>query len=154
MSATIDVVFFNTIIDQTLQINRAIRQKKSHTLLIAFKGNGNYELVKISIAWANFQGVMLYEKDEENLIDDWKARLKEVIQDVIDSPKRTILHIEERNIVTKGLVQALESIAAHGEAFDMYSKEEIDSLVGAFRIRFGQNNGLTLSDSQYLELMR
>ena len=64
------------------------------------------------------------------------------------------MHIEERNIVTKGLVQALESIAAHGEAFDMYSKEEIDSMVGAFRIKFGQNNGLTLSDSQYLELMR
>ena len=41
-----------------------------------------------------------------------------------NSSQRHVLHVEERDIASVGLLEALDAIAAHNDIFLYYSKEE------------------------------
>ena len=42
---------------------------------------------------------------------------------------RFVLHIEERDLATVGILDALNGIAAHSEIFYYFSKEELEMLI-------------------------
>ena len=104
-----------------------------NTILVAHEGSGSFELVKVAIAMSGWIDCHLYEKDSE-LEEDWRMQLKDVMNKVIsDLRTKHILHVEERDLSSKELLQALDAIAAHGEIFQFFSKEEIESMIGGLR---------------------
>ena len=120
-----------------MQINRALRNVGGHTILVAHEGSGSYELVKVAIIMAEWVDCQLYEKDSE-LTEDWRMQLKAVMNKVIyENRTKYVLHIEERDLSSKELLAALDAIAAHGEIFQFFSKEEIESMVGSLRSIIG-----------------
>ena len=129
----LDVVFFNSVVEKVVQINRSMKNVGGNTILVAHEGSGSFELVKVAIAMSGWIDCHLYEKDSE-LEEDWRMQLKDVMNKVIsDLRTKHILHVEERDLSSKELLQALDAIAAHGEIFQFFSKEEIDSMISGLR---------------------
>lgn len=79
---------------------------------------------------------VLYEKDSE-LEEDWSMQLKESLSRIMnvlnDVDTRIVLHIEERDLASDGILDALNAIAAHNDIFEMFTREEIDGLVNNLR---------------------
>ena len=47
----------------------------------------------------------------------------------LDSHSRAVLHVQLRDLIMDDTLDALDSIAAHGENFNFFSKEEMDSII-------------------------
>ena len=59
------------------------------------------------------------------------ARLKSIVQRaIIDGNERNVLHVEERDLYNKDILQAINSLAAHNELFSFFSHEELETLTG------------------------
>jgi hypothetical protein len=67
----LDVVFFQSLIEKVIKINRSMRQVGGHTILVAHEGSGCFELVKVAVKMSDWQDWALYEKDSD-LEEDWK----------------------------------------------------------------------------------
>ena len=102
--------------------------------MIALEGSGSFELVKVAVKMSDFEDQVLYEKDSE-LEEDWRLMLKEILTKVVMANRKVhqVLHVEERDLSTKELLEALDAIAAHNDIFQYYSKEELESMVGNLR---------------------
>ena len=125
----IDVIIFNTVVDKAVKISRSLRQQCANTILIADEGSGAYEIVKMAIKLAKCIDYELFAKDSE-LKDDWRQGMKAIMNNVgLESHSRAVLHVQPRDLATDDTLDALDSIAAHGENFNFFSKEEMDSVV-------------------------
>ena len=78
----IDVVFFSSVIEKVIKINRSLRMPGGHTILVALEGSGSFELVKVAVKMSDFEDQVLYEKDSE-LEEDWRLMLKEILTKVV-----------------------------------------------------------------------
>ena len=140
----LDIVFFNSVIDKVIKINRALHNYGSNTILVALEGSGSYELVKISVLLSDWTDYSLYDKDSEHE-EDWRLQLKEVLSRVMNEPdQHFVLHVEERDLSCQGMLESLNAIAAHNEIFQYFSKEEQESLVSNLR----QQKGALLVNEQ------
>ena len=45
----LDIVFFNSVIEKVLKINRSLKNFGCNTILIALEGSGSFELAKIAM---------------------------------------------------------------------------------------------------------
>ena len=114
----LDIVFFNSVFEKVFKINRSLHNYGCNTLLIAHEGSGSSELVKIAIQLSDWVDVVIYEKDSEG-DEDWTMQLKDCLSRVMGlvEDKRTVLHIEERDLTSSGMLEALNAIAAHSDIF-------------------------------------
>ena len=119
------------MIEKVVKINRSLRSVGSQTVLVANEGSGSFELVKVAIKMSDWEDQVLYEKDSE-LEEDWRLTFKEIMTKVV-SGKRTrhVLHVEQRDVSSYELLEALDALAAHSEIFQYFTREELDSLVSA-----------------------
>ena len=67
----LDIVFFNSVIEKVIKINRSLRTVGGHTILVAHEGCGSFELVKIAIKISDWEDCIMYEKDSD-LEEDWR----------------------------------------------------------------------------------
>ena len=65
-----------------------------------------------------------------------------------------MLHVEERDMATSDILQALDALAAHSEIFQYYSKEEIESMIDNVRNTSGVMHLREHTDAQILDLIR
>ena len=150
----LDIIIFNTVIEKTLKINRSIRQTSANTILIANEGSGALELVKMAIRLANALDYDLHSKSTESK-DDWKLSLKQMMATVgAESKQRACLHIQERDLGSIETLRALNALAAHGELFSYFSKEEMEQLVQASKLNFGGSKAKEQTHSQVQEDIR
>ena len=78
----LDVVFFHSVIEKVIKINRSLNLTGAHTIIAAHEGSGSYELVKVAIKMSEWDDVHLYEKDSE-IEEDWKVHLKETMASIV-----------------------------------------------------------------------
>ena len=150
----LDIVFFSNVIEKIIKINRSLRMVGGHTILLAHEGSGSFELVKIAIKMSDWEDCVIFEKDSE-LEEDYRLQLKEVMSRVTNNPKiRHVLHVEERDMATSDILQALDALAAHSEIFQYYSKEEIESMIDNVRNTSGVMHLREHTDAQILDLIR
>lgn len=150
----LDVVFFNSVIDKVIKINRSLKTLGGHTILVALEGSGSFELVKVAVKMSDMEDFVLYEKDSE-LDEDWRLMLKDILTKVVSNPKtRHVLHVEERDLSTKDLLEALDAIAAHNELFQFYQKEELESMVSVLRQVHGSLLVNDKTNAQMIDQMR
>ena len=115
-----EVVLFHSIIERILKINRSMRVPFSHTILIALEGCGAYELVRLAAFIGNQTVHSLFEKDSEHE-EDWRVQLKYIMQkSALEREERSILHIEERDLFSTDILEAIDSLTAHGEIFQIF----------------------------------
>ena len=150
----LDVVFFGSVIEKVLKINRALRPPGAHTILVAHEGSGSFELVKVAVKMSDWEDEALYEKDSE-LEEDWRVHLKEIMAKSSGERRtRHVLHVEERDISSRELLEALDAIAAHGELFQLYSREEMELMTSSHRQRLGPLLATDLTSAQVKDLIR
>ena len=74
----------------------------------------------------------MFEKDSEHE-EDWKLQLKEIVAKMMNLLSneciRTVMHVEERDLIDKGILEALNAIAAHNDIFQLFSREELDAML-------------------------
>ena len=114
----LDIVFFNSVFEKVVKINRSLRNYGCNTLLVAHEGSGSSELVKVAIQLGDWIETVLFEKDSE-IEEDWSIKLRECLYKVMSlvEDKRTVLHVEERDLTSAGILDALNAIAAHSDIF-------------------------------------
>ena len=85
--------------------------------------------MKIAIQLAKASDNHLFASDSEHS-EDWRTTLKNIFCKVaiLESRNSYVLHIIENHIV-ENVLETLEAIAAHGELFQLFNSEEIDSLI-------------------------
>ena len=112
------MIFFSTVFAKVIKINRSLTNYACNTILVAHEGSGSSELVKIAIQLSDWVGAVIFEKDSE-LEEDWTMQLKDCLSRVMHliDEKRTILHVEERDLTSSGMLEALNAIAAHSDIF-------------------------------------
>ena len=49
----LDIVFFSSVIEKVLKINRSLRNYGCNTILVANEGSGSFELAKVAMQLAN-----------------------------------------------------------------------------------------------------
>ena len=67
---------------------------------------------------------------------------------------KKVLHVEERDLSSEGLLEALNSIAAHNEIFLYYTKEETQGMIGAMRQELGPLLVNDHTNAQILDVVR
>ena len=72
------MVFFNSVIEKVIKINRSLHTYAGHTIIVAHEGSGSFELVKVAVLLSEFTDFCLYEKDSE-IEEDWRSQLKELM---------------------------------------------------------------------------
>ena len=73
---------------------------------------------------------------------------------VTERKTRHILHVEERDLSSHGLLEALNAIAAHAEIFQYYQKDELEALVGNLRQLQGTLLVADLTNAQMMDQIR
>ena len=73
----------------------------------------------------------------------------------LESQSRAVLHVQQRDLTTDQILDALDSIAAHGEVFNFFSKEELDSILSQSKFTSSLKNlPKERTNSQLLEEVR
>lgn len=154
-SEQISVIIFNTLIEKTLKINRALLMPMANTILVADQGSGAYELVKIAIQLARANGMQLFQSDSEQS-EDWRASLRSIVAKVgLEARSVCVLHLIENHFV-EDVMQTLDAIAAHGELFQIFSPEEFESVLNQVRYKTFHSNvrGKERTEAQLIEEVR
>lgn len=112
----------------------------SNTIFVADQGTGAHSLVKIAIQLARANDTQLFANDSEQS-EDWKATLRSVILGVSQTNSSvSVMHLIEHHFV-EGVLDHLEAIAAHGELFQIFNPEELESLINAYKLKTQQRTG-------------
>lgn len=107
--------------------------------------------MRMAVKMSAAQHYDLHSRGEE----DWRQELKTIMTTIgAETKQRACLHIQEQDLVHPQTLSCLNALAAHGELFGFFSKEEIEHLVHTYKFNFANAKAMEQTQSQAVEEIR
>ena len=96
----------------------------------------------------------LFSNDTEQK-EDWRMHLKTIMYHVATEHKnKAVIHLTDKDFFHEGVLEALNCFTAHGELFQYFGREELESLLNAIRMRSVYGRAKEKTNSQMMEDIR
>ena len=124
----VQLVLYDDAYDHLLRIDRILRQPQGHLLLIGVSGSGRKTLTKFVAFMCDLK---LYEIKMHNNYNsaNFDADLRNVLKIAGKDNEKTVLIIDESNLVDSSFIERMSTLLANGEVLDLFEGEDYSILM-------------------------
>jgi dynein heavy chain 1 len=143
----VDFVFYDSLIQEILNIDRVLKQSGGHVMLIGPSGSGKRTMTKF-VAWMNGLKVNQLNMNRNYTIQDFDQTLKDILKSCgLDGDKLVFL-LDTSNIQQPAFFERINSLLANGQINDLFEPDEYQMILKAMRDQCQLNNILVDSDEE------
>lgn len=143
----VDFVFYDSLIQEILNIDRVLKQSGGHLMLIGPSGSGKRTLTKF-VAWMNGLKVNQLNINRNYSIYQFDQTLKEILKACGVEGEKLVFLLDTSNIKQPAFFERINSLLANGQINDLFDPDEYSLLLRSVRDQSQMNNVLVDSDDE------
>eukprot|EP00127_Corallochytrium_limacisporum_P003948 Clim_evm33s155 gene=Clim_evmTU33s155 len=128
----VPLVLFDDVFDQVLRIDRVLKQKQGHALLIGLSGSGKTTLTRFT-AWLDGLNTVSLKVHGRYRAQDFDDDLRNVLRRCAVQGERICLIIDEGNILDSSFLERINTLLANGEIPGLFDGDEYQQLISQMR---------------------
>ncbi len=121
--APMPLVMFRYATEHTSRINRIIKQRGGHALLVGVGGSGRQSLAKLATFIANYE-LFQIEVNKTYGIQSWRNDLKKVLKMAGADCKNVVFLFTDLQIKDEAFLEDISMVLNTGEVPDLFATEE------------------------------
>lgn len=123
----VDLILFEDMLDQTLRIDRVLRQHQGHMILVGPCTSGKSTLTKF-VAWMNGIKVVQMNVRKGYSIQDFQQKLREILLSCLKGEKICFL-IDESSLLETAFIERMNTLLANSEVPGLFEGDDFASLI-------------------------
>ncbi|PWN18755.1 cytoplasmic dynein heavy chain 1 [Microstroma glucosiphilum] len=142
------LVLHDSVLDVATCIDRVLRQRQGHVLLIGVSGSGRATLTRF-VSWMNGLGVFTIASSNKYSMADFNEDLKGVLRRAGTQGEKLCFMIDESQIKDPAFLEAMNTLLANSEVPGLFEGDEYSALMTACK-EGSQRDGLLLDSPEEL----
>lgn len=142
------LVLHDSVLDIATCIDRVLRQRQGHVLLIGVSGSGRATLTRF-VAWLNGLSVFMIASSSRYSMADFNEDLKGVLRRAGTQGEKLCFMIDESQIKDPAFLEAMNTLLANSEVPGLFEGDEYGALMTACK-EGSQRDGLMLDSPEEL----
>lgn len=123
----VDLILFEDMLDQTLRIDRVLRQHQGHMILVGPCTSGKSTLTKF-VAWMNGIKVVQMNVHKGYSIQDFQHKLREILLSCLKGEKICFI-IDESSLLETAFIERMNTLLANSEVPGLFEGDDFASLI-------------------------
>eukprot|EP00463_Aulacantha_scolymantha_P006667 TRINITY_DN874_c0_g1_i1.p1 TRINITY_DN874_c0_g1~~TRINITY_DN874_c0_g1_i1.p1 ORF type:complete len:366 (+),score=68.80 TRINITY_DN874_c0_g1_i1:174-1271(+) len=145
----IHLVIFDEVLEHILRIDRVLRQRLGHLLLVGASGSGKTVLSKF-VSWMNGMNVFQIKVHKNYKSEDFDTDLRHLLTRSGCNNEKISFIFDESNVLDSAFLERMNSLLASGEVPGLFEGTDRQALMEECKMASARENlGLTKEDELY-----